>query len=73
MFWLSTGTRFSLPVGITTVRFVADDLAQLGIGVAVAVGIAQDDEATELLRGAHLLDHAVVDGDDRCVLRRRRC
>ena len=52
MFSLSTGTRFSLPVGITTVRLLADDLAELGVGVAVAVGVCEDDVAAELLRAA---------------------
>ena len=52
---------------------VADDLAELGVGVAVAVGVFEDDELAELRRVADLADHAVVDGDDRRALRRRRC
>ena len=43
----------------------ADDLAQLGVGVAVAVGVFEDDEPAQPARVADRLDHAVVDGDDR--------
>ncbi len=47
---------------------LADDPAKLRVGVAVAVGVAQDDEAAEPIRLAALDDDAVVDGDDRCIL-----
>ena len=47
---------------------LADDLAELGVGVAVAVGVFEDDVVAELVGVAGLLDHPVVDGDDRRAL-----
>src|SRR5262249_57955875 len=43
------------------------DLAELGVGVAVAVGVLEDEVAAELCVLADLLDDAVVDGDHRRV------
>ena len=43
------------------------DRAELRVGVAVAVGVLEDDELAELLALAHLLDDAVVDRDHRSV------
>ncbi len=44
------------------------DLAELGVGVAVAVRVLEDQVVAELLGAADLLDHAIVDGDDRGAL-----
>ena len=49
-------------------RIDVGDLAELGIGEAVAVSIAQGHVATELLRLADVGDDAVVDRDDRRAL-----
>ena len=46
----------------------ADQLAEPGVGVAVAVAVFEDDEVAELGGVAQLADHAVVDGDDRRAL-----
>ncbi len=43
---------------------VADEVAELGVGVAVAVGVFEDDEVAELGGVAELADDPVVDGDD---------
>ncbi len=43
------------------------DRAELRVGVAVAVGVLEDDELAELLALAHLLDDAIVDRDHRSV------
>ena len=51
-------------------RVDVGDLAELGVGEAVAVGVVEDDVAAELLRLADLGDHAVVDGDDRRAVAR---
>src|SRR3954471_379999 len=43
------------------------DRAQVCVGVVVAVGVLQDDVLAERGVVSDLLDHAVVDGDDRSV------
>ena len=48
---------------------VTDQVAELGIGVAVAVGVFEDDEVAEPVGVPELADHPVVDGDDRRPLR----
>ena len=65
MFLAFDRDRFSLPVGVTTVRWLWTSLPSSGVGVAVAVGVFEDDVVAELARVAHLADDAVVDGDDR--------
>src|ERR1700742_994583 len=44
---------------------VADQLTEAGVGVAVAIGVVEDDELAELRRVAELADHTVVYGNDR--------